>query len=183
MCCLFSDAVHHRCLNTCAMLRSSGGAATGLSWRSSWLCDFLCFFHGHCLHLCSFPFVLAAGISDLATTTQGGCKTTVKNQPLSLAPQDCGSPPRPQQSARHSGSLTRVIHSWWLLSTMSFSPPVKLCYKARISHIQAAHIFLTSDFLLIVPYPEEPRSSLEVGSLFQSHCLLDIPGIQNLGKN
>lgn len=153
-----------------------GGAATRpVREDELYYVIFFVHFHGGSLHRCTFPF----GIVCRDFWHDNFYKKRMQSCSCALASQ----PPTTRLWELLQGfSLTNrsgstEMCSWWLLSLLSFSPAVKLRYKAHLKDVQDPPILLPPDSALIVLFPEEPRSSLEAGSYFQSHCLLDIPGI------
>jgi len=123
------------------------------------------------------PWVSVSGISDLATTAQGGSKTTTIHQPRSLSPLDCGSPLRPQRSARQSGSLTRVTQLMASFCTVFLTSCKAVLQSTDQSHPSCPRL---PSFWLLIDCAISRRTKVQPGRWFllsEPLSPLDIPGI------
>lgn len=78
-----------------------------------------------------FPLGEIAGISDVTTSTQRGCKAAFVLWRLSLPPPGCVSCSKAAAVSRSGQAAQLEMCSSWVLSLLSFSLTL-LCYKAHL---------------------------------------------------
>lgn len=130
---------------------------------------FFVYFHGSRLHRCTFPFGLVCRdlwCNNFYTVLLCTGLPSVHHQVMGAT-----------QAVYQIGQTAQMeMCSSWLLSPLSFLPPLKLCYKAHLKDVQASphppYSWLCIDLAV-----SRRAKVLEVGSSFQSHCLLNDPGI------